>query len=247
MTTKKKTAPKVVAEKEVVITAYKGFNKNLTCSPDGKMFQYEIGNNYEHKGSVVACSSGFHACEFPLAVLSYYGLKNGNRFAIVEQSGALVRKDDKTASGKITIKAEIGIPGLIKASVEWVRMKASEPTSGDSAHSATSGNSAHSATSGDSAHSATSGNSAHSATSGDYANSATSGYSARVSSKGVSAIAANAGDGAAKASKDGAIFIVERDRNRNILAVFASMVGENDIKADTWYVLKGGKPVEVQE
>ena len=283
MSTAKKVAKPKAAEtaETAVAIAYKGFDKNLCCTPNGKSFQYEIGKTYTHNGSIGACDAGFHACEFPLAVLSYYGLHNGNRFAVVEQSGQMDRKDDKTASGKITIKAEIGIPGLIKASVEWMMAKAVMPTSGnyansatsgnsahsatsgDSAHSATSGYSAHSATSGDSAHSATSGNyansatsgnyansatsgySAHSATSGDYANSATSGYSAKSSAKGVNAVAANAGDGAAMAAKGGAIFIVERDATRKILAVFASLVGDNGIKADTWYALRGGKPVEV--
>src|SRR6185312_3819293 len=285
------------AETAVAI-AYKGFDKNLCCTPNGKSFQYEIGKTYTHNGSIGACDAGFHACEFPLAVLSYYGLHNGNRFAVVEQSGQMDRKDDKTASGKITIKAEIGIPGLIKASVEWVMAKAVMPTSGnsansatsgDSAHSATSGNYAHSATSGDSAHSATSGYSAHSATSGysahsatsgnyahsatsgdsahsatsgyyahsatsgdyahsatsgDYANSATSGYSAHSEAKGENAVAANAGNGKARAGACGAIFLVERDDNLNILAVFASKVGENGIQPDVWYVLRDGKPEE---
>ncbi|SDQ43216.1 hypothetical protein SAMN05216569_1102, partial [Pseudoxanthomonas sp. CF125] len=82
-----------------------------------------------------------------------------------------------------------------------------------------------------------------SATSGDYANSATSGYYAQCEAKGVNAVAANAGDGAAKAGKAGAIFLVERGKNREILSVFASKVGENGIEADTWYVLRGGKAV----
>ncbi len=264
-----------------VIVAYKGFDKNLACSPDGKPFQYTVGKTYTHKGVVIPCNSGFHACEFPLAILSFYPLTNGNRYGVVEQSGEIVRDGEKTASGKITVKAEIGIPGLVKASIEWVKRLSGEATSGNSAHSATSGNSAHSATSGNSAHSATSGNSAHSATSGysahsatsgdyahsatsgysahsatsgdyahsatsgDYANSATSGYYAKSSVKGSNAVAANAGNGAAKASIGGAIFIIERDINYKILAVFASLVGDNGIKADTWYVLKGGKPVEV--
>src|SRR6185312_12648410 len=181
------------AETAVAI-AYKGFDKNLCCTPNGKSFQYEIGKTYTHNGSIGACDAGFHACEFPLAVLSYYGLHNGNRFAVVEQSGQMDRKDDKTASGKITIKAEIGIPGLIKASVEWMMAKAVMPTSGNYANSATSGNSAHSATSGDSAHSATSGDSAHSATSGNSAHSATSGDSAHSATSGNSAHSATSGN-----------------------------------------------------
>ena len=197
-----------------IITSYKGFDANLQC----RGYQYAIGQTYEHKGSVSACSGGFHACVHPLSVWTYYGVNAGNRFAIVEQSGATSREGDKIASQKITIKAEIGIPGLIKAGVEWTKKAATSPTSGDSANSATSG---------------------------DSANSATSGYSANSEAKGANAVAANAGDGPAKSGAGGAIFLVERGRNREILAVFASKVSENGIKADTWYLLKGGKPVEV--
>src|SRR6185312_6206708 len=269
--TKAQSAP-AAAEQPPVVIAYKGFDKNLVCNPKGKPFQYEIGKTYEHKGAVSACNSGFHACQqHPLSVLSFYGLKDGNRYAIVEQSGEMAHEKDKTASQIITIKAEIKVSGLIKAAVEWTMAKAAKPTSGNYAHSATSGNSAHSATSGYYAHSATSGDYAHSATSGDYANSATSGYyahsatsgyaahsatsgndansatsgsSAHSEAKGENAVAANAGNGKARAGACGAIFLVERDDNLNILAVFASKVGENGIQPDVWYVLRDGKPEE---
>jgi hypothetical protein len=312
MATKKKTVTVTTPPNETII-AYKGFGADWKC----RDMQYVVGQSYTHDGEVVACGSGFHACENPLDVLKYYPLV-GSKFAEVEQSGTLARhsEDTKVASSKITIKAELGIAGFVKASIEWIRKQAEKPTSGDcahsatsgygahsatsgdcansatsgyGAHSATSGNGAHSATSGDCAHSATSGNGAHSATSGNGAhsatsgdgansatsgygahsatsgygahsatsgdgansatsgygaNSATSGYGANVEAKGKNAVAGNCGNGRAKAGVGGAIFIVERDSSYNILAVFASKVGENGIVADTWYALKGGKPVE---
>ena len=198
-----------------VVIAYKGFDSNLSC----RGFQYEVGKEYVHSGEVAACSGGFHACEHPLSVWSYYGANNGNRFALVELSGKTDRDGDKLAAQRITVKAEIGIPGLIKAAIEWTRSKSTG---------------------------ATSGNSAHSATSGDAANSATSGYFSNAETKGKNAVAANAGNGKAKAGVGGAIFLVERNSNFEILAVFASKVGENGIKPDTWYALKNGIPVEVK-
>jgi hypothetical protein len=245
---KRKAAPK--PEAETVSVAYKGFDKNLQCLG----FQYEIGKTYTHEGRVAACESGFHACEFPLAVFSFYPVADGNRFGVVEQSGDIVTQGQKQCSRTITVKAEIGIPGLVKAAIEWTRKAATAPISGDYAHSATSGDRANSATSGDSAHSATSGDSAHSATSGDYAhsatsgdraNSATSGYLTQAESKGKNAVAAIAGSGIARAGEGGAIFLVERGGDLSILAVFASKVGDHGIKADTWYALRDGKPVEV--
>jgi hypothetical protein len=300
METKKQPA----ANAPEIITTYKAFDSNLRC----RGFQYDIGKTYDHGGSVEACISGFHACEFPLDVLRYYP-PAGSRFAAVEQSGKLARhsEDTKIASSRISIMAEVNLAGLVSASVDWVKKKVSatsgnyahsatsgdyansatsgnyansatsgdcansatsgnyansatsgnyahSATSGKYAHSATSGNYAHSATSGDCAHSATSGNyahsatsgdCAHSATSGDYANSATSGYGAKSSAAGKHAVAANAGNGPAMAGEGSAIFIVERGEDNQILAVFASKVGENGIKAGSWYSLRGGKPVEV--
>lgn len=104
-----------------VIQTYKGFDQNLAC----RGFQYEVGKSYTHEGDVAACSSGFHACEDPLDVFSYYP-PAGSRFALVEQSGALSRHSDdsKVASSRITVKAEIGLPGIIKAAIEYRFTKA---------------------------------------------------------------------------------------------------------------------------
>ena len=47
--------------------AYKGFDKELKC----RGFQFEIGKEYEEKDASL-CDMGFHACENPIDVLSYY-------------------------------------------------------------------------------------------------------------------------------------------------------------------------------
>lgn len=63
------------------ITAYKGFNADLTC----REFKFEIGASYEHEGKVEACASGFDACEHPLDVFRYYPPAT-SRFALVEMA-----------------------------------------------------------------------------------------------------------------------------------------------------------------
>lgn len=103
------------------IIAYKGFDENLCC----KGFQYEIGKEYEQEGEIECCRSGFHACINPFDVLNYYNANGKNRFCEVEQKG-IIRTDSygtKQASSKIKIKAEIGISGLFKAGVEWIKEK----------------------------------------------------------------------------------------------------------------------------
>ena len=103
------------------IIAYKGFDKNLCC----RGFQYEIGKEYVHEGKIECCESGFHACTNPFDVLDYYPSDSRNRFCVVEQSGMIKtgNDDSKQASSKIKIKAEIGMAGLFKAGVEWIKEK----------------------------------------------------------------------------------------------------------------------------
>ena len=183
-------------QKEEFIISYKGFDKDLKC----RGFQYEIGKEYEHNGSVSACNSGFHACENPFDIFKYYNLGAGNRFAQVEQSGDISKEnsDSKIASRKIKINIELGLAGLIKAGFEYIHKKTFDlvknPTSGDNSHSATSGDNSHSATSGNNSHSATSGKYSNSATSGYNSNSATSGYNSHSATSGEYSNSATSGD-----------------------------------------------------
>jgi hypothetical protein len=263
--TKKAAAKKVpkakalppVEPKEETMVAYKGFGPDWKC----RDFQFAVGQTYEHSGRVEACSSGFHACEDPLHVLRYYRAAT-SRFAVVEQSGTLARHDEdsRVASSRIKIKAEIGLPGLIKAAIEYrfARAKAIDPKSPESSKenygaATASGNYGAATASGDYGAATASGYSG-AATASGYSGAATasgtsgaataSGYYGAATASGQKSVALASGyNGKARAVAGGAIFLVERGRNYNILTVFASKVGENGIAADTWYVLRGGKPV----
>ena len=101
--------------------AYKGFDKNLRCDPTGKNpFQYEIGKNYEEPEADL-CNLGFHACENPLDVFSYYS-PSDSRYCEVELDEVSDKKDNdsKVCGKKIKIGAEIGLKGIIEAGVKFI-------------------------------------------------------------------------------------------------------------------------------
>ena len=96
------------------VKGYKGFDKNLRC----RDFQYEIGKEYETEHAEL-CKEGFHFCENPHDVLSYYSAGEGNRFAVVEASEVSDEKgdDSKRVSKRISVKAEISVFEICRIAV----------------------------------------------------------------------------------------------------------------------------------
>jgi hypothetical protein len=187
------------AKKEATATAivaYKGFDENLQC----RGFQYEVGKTYEHSGNVSICSTGFHACENPLDVLSYYDITG--RFAKVTLGGDISREDGgdtKIASGKITIEAEIKLPEFIKSAIAWVMQSAKsgddvQAASGDSSQLAASGHYSKLAASGHYSKLAASGHYSQLAASGDSSQLAASGHYSKLAASGDSSQLAASGD-----------------------------------------------------
>ena len=203
---------------------YKGFNSQLQCTPQGKVFPYEVGQTYTHNGAVILCSQGFHFCGHPRDTWSYYRPNDGSRYAEIEADEVLGKTadDTKRVARSLTVKAELKIPALVKAAVEFVFAQVkSSPTV-----SATTGTSAHSATTGSYAHSVTTGKSAHSAVAGKQC-----------------IAAALGGEGQAKGII-GSWLVLAEWRDGKIKAMGIARVDGKKIKADTFYTLKGGKFVE---
>ena len=171
---------------EEKIIAYKGFDKDLKC----RGFQYEVGKTYETDKAIL-CEAGFHACEAPLNVWDYYPPTDGNRFCKVDMSEVSPQRDSDTkrVSKKITVGAEIGIPGLVKAHVEWVKeqTKDCDELSGDAAKIGSSGYAAQIGSSGDAAKIGSSGDDAQIGSSGRYAQIGSSGRYAQIGSSGYDA------------------------------------------------------------
>ena len=95
---------------------YKGFDKGLKC----RDFQYEIGKEYEEERAEI-CDTGFHACENPLDVFGYYAPANSRYCEVELDANDQKSGDSKRVGKKISIKAEIGIAGIIKAGLEYIK------------------------------------------------------------------------------------------------------------------------------
>ena len=96
---------------------FKGFDKDLKC----RDFQYEIGKEYtEEKANI--CNYGFHACEYPMDVFNYYPPSDSRYCEVdLEANDQKSHDDSKRVGKKISVKAEIGIAGIIKAGVEYIK------------------------------------------------------------------------------------------------------------------------------
>ena len=96
---------------------FKGFDKDLKC----RDFQYEIGKEYTEETADI-CNCGFHACEFPMDVFGYYPPSDSRYCEVeLEENGQKSSDDSKRVGKKISVKAEIGIAGIIKAGVEYIK------------------------------------------------------------------------------------------------------------------------------
>jgi len=221
---------------------YKGFDKDLKC----RGFQYEIGQEYESK-KAKACECGFHACEYPLDVFDYYA-PSESRYCEVEQGGDIDNSEsDKTCSTKIKINAEIGIAGIVKAAVEYikerVKWKDSAATNTGHCSAATNTGDCSAATNtGDRSAATNTGHCSAATNTGDRS-------ASEVSGKDSVAIVTGK-DSKARGTTGNWIVLTERGKWNSetypIKDVQAFKVDGEIIKEMVWYKLVDGKPVECE-
>ncbi|EEB8182090.1 hypothetical protein ABHA80_001718 [Salmonella enterica] len=197
------------------IVTFKGFNKDLKC----RDFQFAIGETFHHDGKVEACGSGFHACECPFDVFSYYPPAE-SRYAETLSFGVTDHEeegDTKIASSSITIKDELTLPQFIQRGIEWIWSKIDKSLE-------------------------------QQIMTGNRSAATNTGCQSAAEVSGSQSVAASLGiKGKSRASEGGAIVLCYRDKNGELIHIRASKVGENGIMPNTWYQLnEDGEFVECE-
>ena len=202
---------------------FKGFDKDLKC----RDFQYEIGKEYtEEKADI--CNYGFHACEFPMDVFGYYPPSDSRYCEVdLEENDQKSSDDSKRVGKKISVKAEIGIAGIIKAGVEYIKEQVDwedDKVTNTGDYSA--------------------------ATNTGYQSAATNtGNKSAAIVEGKESIALATGIKSKAKGKIGCFIVLtewkEINNEYHIVDIKSAKVDGENIKEDTFYMLKDGKFVEV--
>ena len=221
--------------------AYKGFDlADGTISCRGH--QYTVGETYVHDGPVELCEAGYHACPMPLDTLRYYP-PSSSVYHEVDVDDDAQGDGDKIVSDRITVGARLSLADMIAAHLDLVQDRARRKD----VPAATSGDGSTAATSGYESTAATSGTGSTAATSGYESTAATSGYESTAATSGYESIAVAGGyQCRARGALGCWLVLAERDTTGHILGVQAVPVDGDTIRADTLYVLRGGKVVEVE-
>lgn len=178
-------------------------------------FQYEVGKEYEENEAKL-CDKGFHACEFPFDVFGYYDPAS-SRYCEVDMEDVCGERseDSKLCAKKIKIGAEIGLSGLIKAGVQMIVEK-SEHTKKQT------------------------GNQSAATNTGDWSAATVAGKQSVAVSLGI--------EGKAKGALGCWIVLAEwkeTDTGWERVDVQSELVDGDEIKEDTFYMLKNGQFEEV--
>ncbi len=242
------------------IVTFKGFNKDLKC----RDFQFAIGETFHHDGKVEACGSGFHACECPFDVFSYYPPAE-SRYAETISFGITDREeggDTKIASSSITIKDELTLPQFIQRGIEWIWSKidksleqqiisgyqSAATNTGYQSAATNTGNWSAATNTGNRSAATNTGDRSAATNTGDRSAATNTGNRSAAEVSGSQSVAASLGiEGKARASEGGAIVLCYRDEDGELIHIRASKVGENGIMPDTWYQLdEDGEFVECE-
>ena len=228
---------------------YKGTDKNMQC----RGMQYKLGQKETAEDAIRCGNKGLHSCEAPMDVWRYYPPVNGNRYFEGEADGKIDRTgadDSKLASTELTINAEIGILGIVKAQIAYTRSKAQTGTTGGGGSNLAGGDESNLAggdesnlAGGDRSNLAggnesnLAGGAGSNLAGGDWSNLA----------GGDNSLIVGGDCSIARGGIGSVIVLVNRDDNGNIVDWAAAPVDGKRIKADTYYKLHDGALVPVEE
>ena len=182
------------------IKGFKGFDKDLKC----RGYQYELGQDFQEEGKIEACSKGFHFCENPFDVFSYYppSAENGiNRYCVVEGGGSIDKDSDDTkiACSKLHISAEIGLKGLVEAGIKFILDKVNwkdckESNTGNYSAATNTGNYSAATNTGDQSAATNTGDRSAATNTGNYSAATNTGDRSAATNTGDRSAATNTGD-----------------------------------------------------
>ena len=230
---------------------YKGFDKDLKC----RDFQYEIGKEYKEERAEI-CNSGFHACENPLDVFGYYAPSDSRYCEVELDANDQKSGDSKRVGKKISIKAEIGIAGIIKAGVEYIKDQVDwdddkKSNTGDWSAATNTGNYSAATNTGDRSAATNTGNYSAATNTGNYSAATNTGNYSAATVEGKESVAMAIGyDSKAKGSIGCFIVLAEYKKlgcECHIVDVKSAKVDGEKIKPDTFYKLINGEFVEADK
>ena len=227
--------------------AYKGFDKNLKC----RGFQYEVGKEYEENEAKL-CDKGFHACEFPFDVFKYYEPAT-SRYCEVEIGDVSGEREDdsKICGKKIKVEGEIGLAGIIKAGVQMIIEKSErmEKRTGDRSAATNTGDRSAATNTGDRSAATNTGDWSAATNTGNQSAATNTGNQSAATVAGKQSVAVSLGiEGKAKGALGCWIVLAEwkeTDTGWERVDVQSELVDGDEIKADTFYMLKNGQFEEV--
>ena len=200
-------------------------NRNKTLSIKGfntdltcRGFQFEAGKTYTVSGEIKACKNGFHACPIDQHPLSVLEFYAPATSRYFEVSQGGKRDPQGTKLASATITINAEI-SLGELTQQAVKW-VFDRANWKNAASVTEKNEG----------ATVSGVRGAATASGDSGAATASGYGGRV-----------------RGAKGCAMFLVERNADYEVVAVWAGIAGKNGIKPNTFYRLVNGKPVEVEQ
>lgn len=104
-----------------MIIAFKGFNKDLSCTSAGNRFQYQLGV-WNQEPEANCAENGFHCAENPLDCLSYYPNWNQSVYYMVLADGDIDEDayDSKISCTKIKLVKQLDMGSFIAHSLNYI-------------------------------------------------------------------------------------------------------------------------------